>query len=308
MDTDWYAVDRDGHVAHFGSGEAGAVPRAALAEEAGGVDVLGGLHRRAGNELVYDLDGRIEPGRPPHWRTALHDEQRSLGPVLMFLSSADLVREELAAGGCVTARASRGVAVIFRSLSKATSDRAHEAGQCLGCFPHFAAEEQPGDERPPSPAELGLFSFEHLCENWISGPYGRSEQPSAPLSVGDLPPELQDAVAQVRFDKICFAEAPFVQPLEHVPCESWECAQLASDFTTVKPIPGREDEYRAYSRDLQEAEGAGSKLKIEQVADEAGSRAESGASPRHRRIAWGLIALGGALLIVAVWLIIRSFR
>jgi hypothetical protein len=31
MDTTWYAIDRDGHVASFSSGEAGAVPVAALA-------------------------------------------------------------------------------------------------------------------------------------------------------------------------------------------------------------------------------------------------------------------------------------
>jgi hypothetical protein len=39
MDTHWFAVDRDGHVACFDSGESGAVPTQAL-DETGGVHLL----------------------------------------------------------------------------------------------------------------------------------------------------------------------------------------------------------------------------------------------------------------------------
>jgi len=55
---------------------------------------------------------------------------------------------------------------------------------------------------------------------------------------------------------------------------------------------------------------ASSKPKTEEHPDaEDGARPGGGSFvPRHRRIGWGLIALGGVLLTVAVWLIIRSFR
>jgi hypothetical protein len=86
-------------------------------------------------------------------------------------------------------------------------------------------------------------------------------------------------------------------------------ARVPSDFATVRPIPGREDEYREYCRDLKAAEGPSSKLKIEEPDEEGGSPPRAPKSePRHKRIAWGLIALGGALLIVALWLILRSVR
>src|SRR5690349_16321006 len=65
MDTTWFAVDRDGHVACFSSGEAGAVPSRA-AEPEGTGDVLSELARalpRGG--VVYDRKGRFLPGGRP---------------------------------------------------------------------------------------------------------------------------------------------------------------------------------------------------------------------------------------------------
>src|SRR5215469_8297759 len=93
MDTIWFAVDKDGHVACFDSGESGAVPVAALAANQG----YGAQQALAGTlpqgEAVHELRGRLMPG--PLGNETPHTFSGSW-PTLMFLRSLDSVREEIA--------------------------------------------------------------------------------------------------------------------------------------------------------------------------------------------------------------------
>src|SRR5947209_16298751 len=94
MDTSFFAVDKDGHVAHFSTGEAGAAPM-----EAGLEDPDAALREIArlvpAGEVVYDLEGRLLPGplnggRGNH---ALH--MAGHGSLLMFLDTLDPVADEV---------------------------------------------------------------------------------------------------------------------------------------------------------------------------------------------------------------------
>src|SRR5262245_6227501 len=86
MDTQWYGVDRDGHVAVFGSGEAGAVPRVS-SRGSPSTDDIGRILTR--NGAVYDLRGRVRPGR-----TAASEQHQSWSDIeiatLLFLCSVDV--------------------------------------------------------------------------------------------------------------------------------------------------------------------------------------------------------------------------
>jgi hypothetical protein len=239
MDSQWMAVDRDGHVAVFSTGEAGAMP-----QDAEGVADL--LERCRGllprTEPVYDLEGYRLPGRDPR---PAHlpggGASDTVQYVLLFLRSADPVREALAAGQGAVHPAAQGVAVAFREMPAELYRRLHEAGECLGCDFHYISDDP--EAGPTNPAALGLFRYAHLCENWISGPYGRRGRPDRPLHVDQLPPALRDLLlGRFHLASLCFAEAPHVQPVEHFPCISWETRYLGSDGKTVRPMPGHEGE------------------------------------------------------------------
>jgi hypothetical protein len=249
MDTTWFAVDRDGHVASFSSGEAGAVPSQAAAAEGTGE----ALHQLAQTlphgGVVYDLQGRFLPGG----RAASFDHMGTLGlnyPLLMFLESAEPLQEEIAAGRAVPVSANEGVAFLLTGVSGATLQRLHDSGACRACSYHFNL-----DADGPSLEELGLYNYRHLTENWISGPYGRQQLPTQPLHVDQLPPALRNQLKQIRFDTLSFGDTPHIQPVEHTPCESWEAAWMDVTGKQVRPMPGREEDYAEAYGNIQDLQG-----------------------------------------------------
>jgi hypothetical protein len=312
MDTDWFAVDKDGHVAYFSSGEAGAVPVDSLTMEPAEADPLGALSPRPGNDVIYDLESRRPPGATPeasHWRFTARRDDPELGPVLMFVPTADVARAELAQGLAVEAKASAGVALKFRSLPRLVSDRLHAAGQCLGCFIDFSLLGDGEEDSAPSPGRLGIFVYDHLCENWIAGPYGRKERPSAPITVDELPASLRDQLSQVRLPLVSFAEAALIQPIEHVPCEAWGYAQLGSDLRTVRQVPGRGEEYGEHFTELQaDLQGVSEGLELVAPATRAPGARPAKETARRKRRGWRLLILGLTALGVAVWLLLRTLR
>jgi hypothetical protein len=266
MDTEWYAVDRDGHVALFETGEAGAMPIGAHTENETTRDDLASLVTEPPYRLLDWLGDSTDehhvelaaPPRPaevdPPRRRQLffrgHDvfpkESRGprLGPTLLFLHSLDALQALAEPHSFAHAPAAEGVAVLFFDLSLWTAEKLHEAGQCLGCFP-WPGEGNPWDLSDDLPARLGLFHYRHdpKAENWISGRYLRKKSPARPLRVDQLPAEIREAIARVRFADLRFAEAEGIQPIPAFPCSSWQSAYLDPDGVTVRPIPGREGEF-----------------------------------------------------------------
>jgi hypothetical protein len=240
MDTQFFAIDRDGHVACFETGEAGAVPaQAAQGEEVGEL-----LQRHLASlpqvEVIHDRQGRVTPGQRNEFNE--HRGQMALPyPTLMFLDSLDPVRDEIAAGRAVEVRASEGVAVLFRELSEAVARRLHESDACRGCSWYFQAME--GGSATPDLVSRGFFNYSHLTDNWVSGPYGRTGQPERPVHIDQLPPRIREAIKAVRFDSLSFAETPYIQPVEHMECASWESAYMDVTGKHIRPIPGKEQEY-----------------------------------------------------------------
>lgn len=240
MDTCFFAVDRDGHVACFDTGEAGAVPTGSVA----GDDAYE-LRRRLASlprvEVVHELRGHTLPDGSMGWASSHIWSRGSSYPVLMFLASLDPVREEIAAGRAVEVPASEGVAVLFPRLSEELSQRLHESDVCRGCVLHLHSEDR--EEYSPDVAARGLFCYSHITENWISGPYGLVRRPAQPIHIDQLPPQLRYSVKALQFDSLSFAETVHIQPIEHGACESWEWAYMDATGKNIRPVPGREQEY-----------------------------------------------------------------
>jgi len=239
MDTMWFAVDKDGRVACFDSGEAGAVPAGAFAG-----DPAYSALRRLGKalpptEVLHDRQGRSRPGEG----TGLMDHLARHGtpnyPVLMFLKSLDLVRDEIAAGRAREVRSTSDFAVWFHELDGELARRLHEEDVCLGCYFHFGMDEEEEDEGGRvRAASRGMYQYSHTCENWIAGPYGRTGIPANPVHIDQLPPALRNQIKEMRFD-VNFAETPYIQPVQHTECASWETRWLDLDGNE-HPMPGRE--------------------------------------------------------------------
>jgi hypothetical protein len=239
MDTCFFAIDKDGHVACFDTGEAGAVPANALSGEEA-YELRQQLAALPRVEVVHDRQGFVTPGGQNEFNE--HRGRFPLPyPTLMFLAALDPVADEIAAGRAVQVPASEGVAVMFQQMPEEVAARLHDSGACLGCTWYFHGEFD--QALRPDLTTRGLFSYTHLTENWISGPYGRVRRPAQPIHVDQLPPRIREAVKAMRFDTLSFADTPHIQPIEHAECVSWESAYLDVSGKSIRPIPGREEEY-----------------------------------------------------------------
>ncbi len=235
MDTRWYAIDRDGHVASFYSGEAGAVPMAATVIE-NEYHMLEQLRELVPvGSVLFDPAGRCQPGREDAIPRAWTGDY----PVLLFLSSLQPATADLESGRAVEVAATEGKAVLLSSLSEEELNRYHALPEFRGSHNLFFIQ----GGRPHELAQHGLYEYNHLTENWISGPYGREAVPAQPLHIDQLPPALRQTLARFRLDKIRFADTLYFQPVEHTECISWESGYLDVDCKRIRPIPGREEEY-----------------------------------------------------------------
>jgi hypothetical protein len=268
MDTNWFAVDRDGHVACFDSGEAGAVPTQAIDETGGeslllesmlaslGIETTKLGHLLAGaassqspvDGTMFDLHGRLMPGVED--QLAQHEGvSPTPSSTLMFLKSTHFVEKPVADGTAVLVPTTEGVGVLIRGLSEELAERIHDADECLGCFWYSDSMRKP---------QPGFFYYGHLTENSISGPYGREMCPVKPIHFNELPADIRERLKWMRFDGLSFRDTPHIQPIEHAPCESWENAFMDVTGKRVSPIPGKEAEYsETYEelKDLLEEEG-----------------------------------------------------
>lgn len=239
MDTAFFAVDRDGCVAQFGTGEAGCVPVIAPVEQEDYAQLDAFIRDLPPSELIYDVEGSclpvsLDPG-------ALHPPYResSYAHLMMSLKSLDAVAAEISDGSAIPVRVHNAAGIIWRRLAQSRFDEIHQRGQCLGCVFIYSFEEQTHESQRQSP---GLFHYDHLTENWISGPFGRRRIPLQPIHVDQLPPRLRQAIRSVSFENLRFADTPHIQPLEYFECASWECAWLDLQGN-IKPVPGREEDY-----------------------------------------------------------------
>jgi hypothetical protein len=235
MDTEWFAVDRDGHVAYFNSGEAGAVPVPLHGWDCEKeIQIL--ADSRHESRPIYQLDGFLKPFPFETGHECERYPDHDHGRMVLFLRNLTLVDPKRV----TISRADRGFAVDFSELSAEQAKAIHASGACLGCF--YAVMR--GDtERAVG---HGAFIYTHLAgESWMSAPYGRVIIPEKPLCIDVLPTWAANHLGRVRFPSVCFQEQGTIQPVELTPCvvQGGE-AYLASDGKTIRANPGAEEAFR----------------------------------------------------------------
>lgn len=231
MDTEWFAVDADGHVGVFATTETGALPLPGddyYQQSAEYLDLIAAVVPRGG--VVHDARGLVpgvhaRDGNPPGY-----------GGMLVSLGSLDPLRAALDRGDAEPAVIGSGVAALLLRLDAELVEvwrRLHADGQCRGC----RLRNEWFGERVG--AELGLFEYE--CEwalgSWGPPPYELVRVPATPIKLEQLPPAVQEVAIRIclgfRFD-----EAPVFQPADHLECRVTSGALYASLDGTLHRLPG----------------------------------------------------------------------
>ncbi|MBO0867791.1 MAG: hypothetical protein J2P15_04425 [Micromonosporaceae bacterium] len=263
MDTAWFAIDADGHVGVFDSGEPGAVP----AGHADPAEAYQLLRLPVSSRGVFDRAGHVPLVVHPQPRT-YHDPtgDRLLEPLLFLTPEAEIPAELRALPGVVTPALPDGWAVSLclpddlpesdpvaqfmrdnRELWTQFVQRVHAQGWCLGC--HHV------DDSGARFAQRGAFCYSSQETFYIAEPYGRTIQPTRPLHVSELPAQLR-TVAEARRLPHRFADTVYIQPVEHLDCQTWTPIYLTEDGSTIRGV-GLPESAQALAEIQAEAQALG---------------------------------------------------
>ena len=223
MDTDWFAVDRDGHVAICSSGEPGPVPL--------GIELQ--------QSIRPALDGLLLRSAAAYFGRHYSGEDWPYSLAMLLPDGFDLEQlgdtQALTRGAVIIVQDERLMPVVVNGIDTAVR-QLHQSGTCRGCT-------SPTEENY-SAELLNLYYFE--TRDYQNGPYERVVAPSMPLRFGNLIPTIQQLMHPVHFPGASFADTAVLQPLEHMPCQTWQWAEgvqyLASDLKTLRPVPRPADE------------------------------------------------------------------
>lgn len=247
MDAQWYAIDPDGQVAAFFTGEEGPLPLAA-------------------NYFAGDLLENRIAAMVPEWVLSLfpaderHCYDRGIawpsGPAVLVLRSAAKVPESLRDEDRPDEERYRlftstgGEAVVVRELTVDLYWDLHADGDCLGCY--LLTEVNMLDHYFLYRPDEGGYT------PWLDHPYYDWGIPPIPFSLTALPVELRGYLEQLVVS--CperFAAGGTIQPRDFTPCRNygerqdnpgpenfWWLAWYDPQARRVRPIRGYEREYR----------------------------------------------------------------
>ncbi len=251
MDTNWFGVDASGNIALFDSGEGGAVPhsnyRLWQAAQIDGIDswllemVKDNAHHllelKTPNEVIakglslqklqdeinkavlsaekvykthYDLEkGTVKPLTSPRLK-----EARLWGWLLLLADDNVIPQLEIEEieYNYIVRFAGKTTVVYVSSCRVVVLQRLIELDRVIA--------GKPIDMHINGLAEVfGLYHY--LQDSGAPLPYTRRGKPLVPLRLDDLPDRLQDLVTWNWFDLLQFSESEVIQPIEHMPCDTW---------------------------------------------------------------------------------------
>jgi hypothetical protein len=253
MDTGWFAIDADGNIGVFDSGEGGAVPETHYlpfveAQEQDPIYL---------NNIFYEWAKRSNDGIIDHGSTSKQILQ-SLGVDLSELESTSkgnlgsrflrssvdnqeapiksaqypdihwllfpngdelrmlkiLKNDNWRSGDYVIRFAGQPLMIFVSYSPTATIQMLFKKGYLNN---YLRLNSNPYDNALLT--LLGFFSYSH--GHSPPSPYEWNGQPSSPLKLSDLPERLQDALSWNWFENIKFADNRKIQPIEHTKCRTW---------------------------------------------------------------------------------------
>lgn len=261
MDATWFAVDRDGHVGVFDSGEPGAVPQEvndSIGQDDDAVErVLDPLPVIADPE--FKLSAVLHPGLrsgvlPARRKLLRHWPGEGQAELLLFRDDSvlTLTPEVRALPGLQVGKAGAFVLVSLKPDVELAQDdprwrvwdefkRMANGGLAyITCVKMYGQElawdkfKRAANTAPSyitsvntyrqelALARRGLFFYRaHDARFNIAEPYGQVLAPQRPLSVDEAPDPVRDVLATRARLDVSFLSSLYVQPAEHVPCAVW---------------------------------------------------------------------------------------
>jgi hypothetical protein len=237
MDTYWFAVDTDGHVAMFDTGEGGAVPEDALRGEDGLDSLFAEIAKDYEHRSIrVDTSGDIflteltNTGATDYLNTSGY--RGNVCNLILQLESDELIPqlgvEATDTGYTVRFAGEKTIVYVSKcplaNLQKLIADR--KAIVVRSIYWNFDY---------PLASLCGLYEYAHHSHALI--PYERTHVPQYSLKFEDLPARLQERLIEAGIDRIKFAESELVQPLEHAPCYAWGGTDYWIDTQGVEHTP-----------------------------------------------------------------------
>lgn len=238
MDTTWFAVDRDGHVAVFDSGEPGAVP-VGKSNSNPDIDPRYLAHPIIG-DAILDTSFLFHPGLlglPRPWKVSLRWPGNDA--LVLLVRDLALVTDSVRALPGFRVEPLRDLHLVSIWPTGDTRDHTPTWApflQALYSTKTLVTARTIWADRIDA-ARRGFYVFEVNDERFgIPEPYARVLVPTKPNTASQ---------GFTKLDDVSFAEDKYVQPAEHIPVDTWgeTALYLASDGVTVRPLPGHEADY-----------------------------------------------------------------
>ncbi|HPF39354.1 MAG TPA: radical SAM protein [Phycisphaerae bacterium] len=276
MDTEWFAVDAEGHVALFDSFEPGVAPSnwfdAGLSEYHH-LDLVGLIAK--GNEprdVTFDVADIVAMGPGRIFHGLYGEEPKSLARSVISLEEFIRLHElrspprrrsliDMLLGR--TWRETTRLPSLFRGFCWLRDETVAErlGAGCLvlptreHTFAFFDSVEtanladmfRVGDVLSfatvdltfaPWMARFGFYYF--ACDEYNGGPYDRIETPRTPCVISQLPASAQRVCNIVRFEDIQFRDVPRIQPFTHFPCRAYGGTWIDLQGN-VHEVPGKSE-------------------------------------------------------------------
>lgn len=200
MDSEWFAVDADGHVAVFETGEAGICPtNASVRQDFSVIEEM----VAAGFSINVDEILAREP-----W---VYDKTSSqwLGSVWLEAANATVdIKKELHGDA---------VKIPHATISLWHAGYAHP--QKIYALQRQDKVKRAWDSEQLKYSDFGIYTYGY--DDYTFGePYILAEAPSKPVTVDQLPPALAETFRSVTFSDLKFGE-PEIYPRRYFRCFGW---------------------------------------------------------------------------------------
>ncbi len=223
MDTDWFALDKEGHIASFHSGETGAVPRSF--RDAYGVlsfgECLQAIFPRNGRgeaEVEVDLDPLMQvlSGSGTFFDDVVCNKPTGVGSAYscLFHLRSEEILDIISEDDLVIRFKDERVVAYLEEYNLDLAMKAAEDGDVLGFY-------DPGDKVTAFLCTvLGLFKYDAQWHE-PAEPYERVLVPETPMHCSRVSKAGRKILGMMTLTDLAFTEREIVQPPEHMESSLW---------------------------------------------------------------------------------------